>query len=401
MHSGLLDDLPASAPMTSESPGDVAAPSLVARLQQAHGLTKKKIYGVKPNRRPFFRDEQVRETYSRTPTPLTIPSPPSTSTGSLVHRSPPSRAKIDRRLSDTSLSRTRNIPPYPLRGSRLSSPETDVSLPSSAPVSTYGISPVLPSYTDFEQFSSTQASPITPSATDSYLSDATVGLGSLRPIDPKIRTAEPAWLESQYHSGVPPLSPTSLVPMPFPGEGITIPDSPNNPQVRTHLSPHSLGLPSFKAPLVPSPVMGSIYPTGGRKPSLSPGDLIPSLSLATSSMDDGNQPFIFNPDDDSAIQPPLEGIFQSTYRYPIPPSTERGAALAPLSSDAEEAYRSTARSTQITSSAASTSLQAYHRNAIFSHSNKVARYDETRVPPHDDMSIHGPGGSSSLTGWAG
>lgn len=34
-------------------------PSLVAQLQQVHGLTKKKVYGVKPVRRPFIRDEPV------------------------------------------------------------------------------------------------------------------------------------------------------------------------------------------------------------------------------------------------------------------------------------------------------------------------------------------------------
>ncbi|KAK0200290.1 hypothetical protein DFS33DRAFT_139604 [Desarmillaria ectypa] len=46
------------------------APSLVAQLQQVHGLTKKKVYGTKPVRKPFFRDERVTET-SRRPTLLT------------------------------------------------------------------------------------------------------------------------------------------------------------------------------------------------------------------------------------------------------------------------------------------------------------------------------------------
>lgn len=41
------------------------APSLVAHLQQVHGLTKKKVYGTKPVRKPFFRDERVTETSRR------------------------------------------------------------------------------------------------------------------------------------------------------------------------------------------------------------------------------------------------------------------------------------------------------------------------------------------------
>lgn len=41
------------------------APSLVAQLQQVHGLTKKKVYGAKPIRQPFFRDEKVMEKPAR------------------------------------------------------------------------------------------------------------------------------------------------------------------------------------------------------------------------------------------------------------------------------------------------------------------------------------------------
>ncbi|KAJ6632467.1 hypothetical protein B0H10DRAFT_15308 [Mycena sp. CBHHK59/15] len=50
-------------------------PSLVTQLQQVHGLTKKKVYGAKPVRLPFFKGERVRDKYRKAPTPLlTLPS---------------------------------------------------------------------------------------------------------------------------------------------------------------------------------------------------------------------------------------------------------------------------------------------------------------------------------------
>jgi hypothetical protein len=46
-------------------------PSLVEQLQQRHGLTKKKVYGVKPPRTPLVRDEPPSDPYwTHTPTPL-------------------------------------------------------------------------------------------------------------------------------------------------------------------------------------------------------------------------------------------------------------------------------------------------------------------------------------------
>ncbi|KIL63920.1 hypothetical protein M378DRAFT_647305 [Amanita muscaria Koide BX008] len=48
-------------------------PSLVAQLQQKHGLTKKKVYGVKPPRQPFFRDEPTSDPYRRPVYPLLPP----------------------------------------------------------------------------------------------------------------------------------------------------------------------------------------------------------------------------------------------------------------------------------------------------------------------------------------
>ncbi|PBK63691.1 hypothetical protein ARMSODRAFT_1023882 [Armillaria solidipes] len=66
IESSLPDDRPddCSLPHTLPEP-PAEAPSLVAQLQQVHGLTKKKVYGTKPVRKPFFRDERVTETSRR------------------------------------------------------------------------------------------------------------------------------------------------------------------------------------------------------------------------------------------------------------------------------------------------------------------------------------------------
>ena len=49
------------------------APSLGFQLQQ---VTRKKVYGTKPARQPFFHDERVRDhdEYRKIPGPLTVPS---------------------------------------------------------------------------------------------------------------------------------------------------------------------------------------------------------------------------------------------------------------------------------------------------------------------------------------
>src|SRR5262245_52853309 len=58
----------------SHAPGN-----LVSRLQQIHGMTKKKIYSAKPTRRPFFKDEPVSVRDPLLPTIETSVSIPSSS----------------------------------------------------------------------------------------------------------------------------------------------------------------------------------------------------------------------------------------------------------------------------------------------------------------------------------
>ena len=110
-----------------------APPSLVSQLQQVHGLTKKKVYGAKPARQPFFRDERVRDKYRKAPAPLTMPlpqadpNPSPTAGGRAISQSRVDRMSRVGQASPTDLHGRRQYG-WPRRGSRLSTPEPDNAL---------------------------------------------------------------------------------------------------------------------------------------------------------------------------------------------------------------------------------------------------------------------------------
>ncbi|KAJ7119677.1 hypothetical protein C8R44DRAFT_179095 [Mycena epipterygia] len=85
---------------TTKSLDDTSSesPSLVSQLQQFHGLTKKKVYGTKPARVPFVKDERVRERYRGAPAPPSFPIAPETGAPPLLtgRRSRRSSPKADR-----------------------------------------------------------------------------------------------------------------------------------------------------------------------------------------------------------------------------------------------------------------------------------------------------------------
>ncbi|GLB42685.1 hypothetical protein LshimejAT787_1201340 [Lyophyllum shimeji] len=138
-------------------------PSLVSQLQQVHGLTKKKVYGAKPVRKPFFREERVQREPPGAPAPLILPiskSPPGSSgSGRALSSSRAARISRVAQSSPTELQPRR--PGLGRRNSRMSSPETDcfpsptaLSIPSNAspPVSPTSLTnmymqpaPVIPS----------------------------------------------------------------------------------------------------------------------------------------------------------------------------------------------------------------------------------------------------------------
>ena len=137
-------------------------PTLVSQLQQVHGLTKKKVYGVKPTRKPFFREERV----NKESIDAGLTSSP------LAGGRAPSRGKTDRALrvaqtGSPSESYGRR-PRIPRRGSNVSSPETDASASPASPVS--------------------PTNPYPPAA----------------PIP--LQQVEPSWLQMHYPPVIPPLS---------------------------------------------------------------------------------------------------------------------------------------------------------------------------------------------------
>ncbi|KAF8966754.1 hypothetical protein BDZ97DRAFT_1917274 [Flammula alnicola] len=143
-------------------------PSLVSQLQQVHGLTKKKVYGAKPTRQPFFRDERVRDKYRKAPTPLTMPLPmadkklPSPTAGGRAI----SQSRVDRmarvgQASPTELH-SRRQHGWPRRGSRLSTPEPENAPWPPSPSAYHDISPGS-SYVS--SVSSDLSAPVTPVTT--------------------------------------------------------------------------------------------------------------------------------------------------------------------------------------------------------------------------------------------
>ena len=136
-HSEFGDSSKPTAPDEND-PG----PSLVTQLQQVHGLTKKKVYGTKPQRQPFFRDDRVRDKYRKAPTPLTMPS----SVTEDVH-SPTAGGKVVPQSRADRMNRDlhqRRQEPWARRGSGLSTPELDTMSSPATTSAIYDLSPGSP-----------------------------------------------------------------------------------------------------------------------------------------------------------------------------------------------------------------------------------------------------------------
>lgn len=122
-------------PGTSQTQSEL--PSLVAQLQQRHGLTKKKVYGIKPPRAPFFRErddpplDPLRRTALPFPTALTNLSLVSPITLIPGGRSAP-LSRLDRTTRLNQRSPTDTSRRWLLSASRLSSPENDAIVTSSS-----------------------------------------------------------------------------------------------------------------------------------------------------------------------------------------------------------------------------------------------------------------------------
>lgn len=416
-----MPGLPLSDP--SDSQADLSAPSLVTRLQQWHGLTKKKVYGTKPARQPFFRDERIREKYRVVPTPLAIP--PSVSTTSPItpipsrdprNASRPTTNRI-RRLGDKNLQgsptdvNSRRQSPWPRRGSRLSSPESDACLSSPTSVSTYStMSPVLPIHHDFDYFSSNVSSPVSPPADATYITQPgpqSVGTSLLMPLDSGVSLTEPSWLQNQYSPVTPLSQETSSV---FPsqrqlpplqaGQGSML----NSGSMIPHIIPHhSSSYPPFSEPQLPNLSVGPGSTSGKKGGNRSRSEPMPVASTSrpiTPPIDDGDRPFIFNPEYEAATAARLEEVLQgsSTYRYPVPPPRnkpiEANVRLAPP----------TQRSRPSSPSPLSSHMAlSYTESTPYSHPYELLP-NATQPPSSIDANLpasYSFYSSSSLTGWAG
>lgn len=177
--------------LTSASEPD-NPPSLVAQLQQVHGLTKKKVYGAKPVHMPFVRDERIRKETPCTPAPLILPSVKSTSGGRALSTSKASRISRVVQSSPTELQARR--PGFPRRNSRLSSPETDNHpSPTSYTVPSNISSPVSPTSLMNMYM---QPAPAAPSQSETNL--------------------KPSWGMTEYKSQLPSFSQPSFPPSQLP-----------------------------------------------------------------------------------------------------------------------------------------------------------------------------------------
>ena len=282
----------------------------------------------------------------------------------------------------------------------MSSPETDTSLSSPTSVSTYSaVSPVLPIHPDLGQFSSSLSPSIPLSVGDRFLSEPkleSMAMNTPGLREPAIRSTEPSWLRDQYLSGIPPLSPTSQ--MPVHGGGRANEDGSTTPKSHTTSRRHSASLSSYLTPL---------HSWSGMRtnPSSGPERTINSLGEQTSftfpqgtspTVDDGDRPFIFNAEYEAATAARMEEVLQSSsnLHYSML-STRNRRFMSPFALPIRQnSYPPTVQPQQPTSP---TMEIGYRSN----HPESNAMIPEKTPSSHKRMSETYNTGSSSLNGWAG
>ncbi|KAG6887612.1 hypothetical protein C0992_011542 [Termitomyces sp. T32_za158] len=204
--------------LTSASEPD-NPPSLVAQLQQVHGLTKKKVYGAKPVHEPFVREERVRKEPLCAAAPLCLPSVKSAGGGRALSTSKVSR--ISRMVQSTPTELQARRPGFPRRGSRFSSPETDnYPSPTSYTAPSKIASPVSPTYMYI------QPGPTASSQSETCL-EPSWGMTEYKPQLP-----QPTFSPSQ----LPPPAPCRSLVDPWQGDNVNV-SQPVVPPVVTELIP--------------------------------------------------------------------------------------------------------------------------------------------------------------------
>jgi hypothetical protein len=373
---------PKDEEISSSSPVE-NPPSLVTQLQQVHGLTKKKVYGAKPARQSFFRDERVRERYRKGTTPSS-----GTATASQLSAVPNgggrgiTRSKAER-LARHGGSPTESHPRHPGMNRRMSAPDAE-SLASPISFSRpYSLS-----------------SPISPTLIDMHMPAAQ--LTALRPPEANI-LSDPTWL--QQHPPVVPSLTQSQISGDYPGN-------------RWHAGDHNLGgtfpqqPPPAEAPIIP-PFMPSALPKQRRQDlemkSRNNSHEAPSRPTRTSRIihPEDEEPFIFN--DEYVAQ--TVALFENE----VLPAYPNFAAMG-------EPLRRSATPPPVMNSLTPPRRSFYIPSDQESQPSSPSSYNQgdTYVPHQCEMGqaslplnysavdsplayapTYSPGSDSSLTGWAG
>ncbi|KNZ78916.1 hypothetical protein J132_08141 [Termitomyces sp. J132] len=363
-----------TSPSEPENP-----PSLVAQLQQVHGLTKKKVYGTKPVHTPFVREDRVHKEPPCAPAPLILPSVQSTGGGRAVSTSKASRISRMAQSSPTELQARR--PGFPRRNSRLSSPETDsYSSPTSYTTPSNIPSPVSPtSLVNIYK----QSAPTASSQAETSL--------------------DPSWGTTEYKSHVSSLSQPSLSPSQFPtpvsSRPLADPWQNNNINISEPIVPSAVTEP-IQSPVCYTSSSRLVGPTDNRRMS-SGADDAPSQSLPRRSCSSDDEPFTFSAEYVAATAtmfknevlpayPELQSAFPEVIspRHAFFVAQDQSSTPSPESSyDPGELYISAERE-EI-------------RQQSFSQTMKQPAPGSNSPGLSCGATSYSPGSSSSLTGWAG
>ncbi|KAH7925796.1 hypothetical protein BV22DRAFT_408626 [Leucogyrophana mollusca] len=320
-HQTFPQDGPRVSPDASVPLQPGSEPSLVSSLQKMHGLSRKKLYGAQPSRQPFVRDETVRVKYRQAPTPLSIPSSPTSSRTAISptddgrvtaklkfergrRSDKPARTSVGSEHAQNSGRRS------PWSRSRVSSPDLG-SLPSSpTSVSSYvATSPTLSVHTESglqaihnppTGLGPPDSTILTPTFADVQYSTMAPGmLGDPSALFQRSPTSElsptsalfsvmpqdPAWRSGGNAAGI--ASPINIV-------GASAP--PRTPYEMQHTTNMSSMSGKYR--------LDSMFQSGQ--------DTSSSLKAASKVKDDGDAPFIFSPEYEAAAAAKLRAALQSS-----------------------------------------------------------------------------------------
>jgi hypothetical protein len=374
--------IPASCMQDEETPSSPVCDSpldnplsLVTQLQQVHGLTKKKVYGTKPARQPFFREERVRDRSRKGATAVSVSATATTQQSSGGGRGVP-RSKAERSIRG---SPTESHSRHPGIIRRMSAPDPD-SLASPTP---------------FNRPSS-MSSPISPtSSLDMHMSAA-----PRLPSETDI-ASDPSWL--QQHPVVPSLSQSQT--------------SGNYSESRWH-GDHSLGGVYSQHPVtsdlpVISPFIPSTLPKqrrqelGMKRNSAHEVPSRPARNSRTIRPED-EEPFVFN---DEYVARTV-ALFENEVLPGYPNFAAMGEPLpqSPTSPPIMDSLTPPRRSFHIAPDYNSLppSPVSYNAGEIYAtpHQGEMGQQPlslnyATADSPLTYATTYSPGSNSSLTGWAG